>query len=263
MSTRRGGLGEFIDSPPLIGQGFPQFHEGVHFFVQPWNVLTCIGLWCVTFHLVRGWFIAGLPAAFGRPVLPGSGSTGRGKRRRIVEGAGEARRGPRGPHHPPGHLCRSLLPRQRDCGERGGGVLSCAAALSHFTIDHASLARRSTVPTPSKDTPNIWTRLLFVHVIHEETKKTTPIPLDGCGKQTPSWERPHAIRLPHGRSVTGPWKAPFAADTAPFWDRQARFTQDELRSRTGFPLDDRKQCWWPERPRPVRSHGDVRTTWQE
>ena len=32
---------------------------------------------------------------------------------------------------------------------RGGGAYSFAACLSHLTIDHASLSRRSTVPTPN------------------------------------------------------------------------------------------------------------------
>ena len=36
------------------------------------------------------------------------------------------------------------------------GAYSFVACLSHLTIDHASLSRRSTVPTPSRDTSNIW-----------------------------------------------------------------------------------------------------------
>ena len=35
---------------------------------------------------------------------------------------------------------------------RAGGVYSFVACLSRLTIDHASLSRRSTVPTPSRDT---------------------------------------------------------------------------------------------------------------
>ena len=32
-----------------------------------------------------------------------------------------------------------------------GGAYSCVACLCHFNIDHASLARRGTVPTPDRD----------------------------------------------------------------------------------------------------------------
>ena len=41
-----------------------------------------------------------------------------------------------------------------------GGTLS-VLALSHLTIDHASLSTRSTVPTPSRDTTNIWALITF------------------------------------------------------------------------------------------------------
>ena len=37
----------------------------------------------------------------------------------------------------------------------GGGAYSFVAYLSHLTIDHASLSRRSNVPTPVGDTSNI------------------------------------------------------------------------------------------------------------
>ena len=36
------------------------------------------------------------------------------------------------------------------------GAYSFIACLSHLIIDHASLSRRSTVPTPNRDTSNIW-----------------------------------------------------------------------------------------------------------
>ena len=36
-----------------------------------------------------------------------------------------------------------------------GGVFICVH-VSRLTIDHASLSRRSTVPTPNRDTSNIW-----------------------------------------------------------------------------------------------------------
>ena len=41
------------------------------------------------------------------------------------------------------------------CLVGGGGGYSSVACLSHLTIDHASLSRRSTVPTPNRDTSNI------------------------------------------------------------------------------------------------------------
>ena len=43
----------------------------------------------------------------------------------------------------------------REGGERGGAY-SFVACLSHLTIDHASLSRRSTGPTPNRHTSNIW-----------------------------------------------------------------------------------------------------------
>ena len=42
----------------------------------------------------------------------------------------------------------------------GGGVLICCW-LSHLTIDHAYLSRRSTVPTPNRDTSNVWALILL------------------------------------------------------------------------------------------------------
>ena len=41
-------------------------------------------------------------------------------------------------------------------GGRGGGAYSFVACLSNLTIDHESLSRRSIVPTPNRDTSNIW-----------------------------------------------------------------------------------------------------------
>ena len=37
-----------------------------------------------------------------------------------------------------------------------GGWYSYFARLGYLTIDHASLSRRSTVPTPNRDASNIW-----------------------------------------------------------------------------------------------------------
>ena len=43
----------------------------------------------------------------------------------------------------------------------GGGAYPFVACLSHLTIDHASLSRRDTVPTPNRDTSNIWALISF------------------------------------------------------------------------------------------------------
>ena len=61
------------------------------------------------------------------------------------------------------------LYRKRECAGVGwggaiieGAAYSFVACLSHLTIDHASLSRRSTVPTPNRDTSNIWA-LITLH----------------------------------------------------------------------------------------------------
>ena len=46
---------------------------------------------------------------------------------------------------------------------RAGGMYSFVDCLSHLTIDHASLSRRSTVPTPNADTSSIWALSTFVY----------------------------------------------------------------------------------------------------
>ena len=46
--------------------------------------------------------------------------------------------------------------RRHGAREGGGGDLICCFCLSHLTIDHAPLWRRSTVPTPDEDNFNIW-----------------------------------------------------------------------------------------------------------
>ena len=43
-----------------------------------------------------------------------------------------------------------------------GGAYSFAACLSNLTIDHASLSSRSTVPTPNRDTSNIWALITLI-----------------------------------------------------------------------------------------------------
>ena len=47
----------------------------------------------------------------------------------------------------------------------GGGGYSFFACLSHLTIDHASLSRRSTVPTPNRDTSNVWALITLLPYI--------------------------------------------------------------------------------------------------
>ena len=59
-----------------------------------------------------------------------------------------------------------------DCGDYGlqdggGGVYSFVACVRHWIIDHASLSRRSTVPTPNRETSNIWAIIsFFPHVAY-------------------------------------------------------------------------------------------------
>ena len=41
-------------------------------------------------------------------------------------------------------------------GGVGGGAYSFVACLDHSTLDHASLPRRRTVPTPTRDISDLW-----------------------------------------------------------------------------------------------------------
>ena len=50
---------------------------------------------------------------------------------------------------------------------RGGAGYSFVACPSHLTIDHASLSRRSTLPSPNRDTSNIWALITLIpHILH-------------------------------------------------------------------------------------------------
>ena len=50
---------------------------------------------------------------------------------------------------------------------RGGVLICCLPYCSRSTIYHASLSRRSTVPTPNRDTPNSWAFIYVVfHLLH-------------------------------------------------------------------------------------------------
>ena len=49
--------------------------------------------------------------------------------------------------------------------EGGGGAYSLVDYLSRLSIDHASLSRRSTVSTSSRDTSNIWALSRYVSLI--------------------------------------------------------------------------------------------------
>ena len=54
----------------------------------------------------------------------------------------------------------------RKRGEGGGeGAYSFVAGLSHLTGDHASLSRRSTVPTRNGETSNVWALITFLPYI--------------------------------------------------------------------------------------------------
>ena len=65
---------------------------------------------------------------------------------------------------------RQTQHKQTRGGGAGGGTHLLLACLSHLTIDHASLSRRSTVPTPRGDTSNIRALItFFFHIISVET----------------------------------------------------------------------------------------------
>ena len=55
-------------------------------------------------------------------------------------------------------------------GGEGGGRTHLLLALGHLTVDHASLSRRDTVPTPDRDTSNIWALITvrFFHILHKK-----------------------------------------------------------------------------------------------
>ena len=55
---------------------------------------------------------------------------------------------------------RGLARRSHGAVNMGGGD-AFVACLRHLTIDHASLSRRSTVPTPHRDISNIWVLIKF------------------------------------------------------------------------------------------------------
>ena len=50
-----------------------------------------------------------------------------------------------------------------------GGAYPLVACLSHVIIDHASLSRRSTGPTPNRDISNIWALITLLPYYYTET----------------------------------------------------------------------------------------------
>lgn len=46
-------------------------------------------------------------------------------------------------------------------GEGGGGEHSFDACRSHLTVENGPLSRLSAIPTPSRDTFNVWARIPF------------------------------------------------------------------------------------------------------
>ena len=74
----------------------------------------------------------------------------------------------RGPAHPPRtfeDVVAGVGAKSGSAAKSVGGAYSFVAGLSHLTIDHASLSRRSTVPTPSRDTSNIRALVTFIPYI--------------------------------------------------------------------------------------------------
>ena len=56
--------------------------------------------------------------------------------------------------------------REMEQGRNGGGwAYSFVVRPSHLTVDHASISRRSIVPTPDRDTFNVWALItLFLYI---------------------------------------------------------------------------------------------------
>ena len=48
-------------------------------------------------------------------------------------------------------------------------MYSLVTCFSHLTTDHASLSRRSTVPTPNRDTSNVWALVTFFSIYYTKT----------------------------------------------------------------------------------------------
>ena len=67
----------------------------------------------------------------------------------------------------------------KDAGEGSGGGMAYlfVACLSHLTIDHASLSRRSTVPTPNRDTSNVWALITLLPYITDTVCLSYPRPV--------------------------------------------------------------------------------------
>ena len=97
-------------------------------------------------------------------------------------GATNADSKPSAPHSrtttPPALLLLLGETRKRHGDGGGGGAYLFVARLSHFTIDHASLSRRSTVPTIP---PIIGRSLRYFHTLHTFV-------FAGAGKQGESCE---------------------------------------------------------------------------
>ena len=71
----------------------------------------------------------------------------------------------------------------------GGGAYSCVACLSFLTIDHAFRSRRSTVPTPNRDTSNVWSLITFLRNTSRKSflpvlSPCLPVFGDGRGKSS-------------------------------------------------------------------------------
>ena len=60
-------------------------------------------------------------------------------------------------------------------------MYSFVACFSHFTIDHASLSIGTTVPTPNKETSNVWALIdVFPHITLQVETMGLSYPLAGA-----------------------------------------------------------------------------------
>ena len=75
--------------------------------------------------------------------------------------------------------CQVGVGEEGDAGGEGGvggwgaeGAYSFVACLTHLTVDHASLSRRSTVPSPK-----FWRLLRFSHLLNKSVCLSFPLPV--------------------------------------------------------------------------------------
>ena len=91
-------------------------------------------------------------------------------------------------------MCKGRRQGREGCGDggRGGGAYSFVACLGHVTNDHTSLSRRSTVPTPNRNTSNNWALIAFrpYRVIFAAVLFQLVVSNQAFWRYTPPWSQP-------------------------------------------------------------------------